>query len=119
MKITAVGDCAIQKNLPRYYDGFDEIKNYICRGDIRFFNLETTVCEDCYPAKYSGGTWLRTEKNVISDLKDFGFNVTTTANNHCMDFAVNGFLQTLENVKSAGFLNSGAGRNLAEASRPS
>lgn len=119
MKITAVGDCAIQKNLPRYYDGFDEIKNYICRGDIRFFNLETTVCEDCYPAKYSGGTWLRTEKNVISDLKDFGFNATTTANNHCMDFAVNGFLQTLENVKSAGFLNSGAGRNLAEASRPS
>lgn len=119
MKITAVGDCAIQKNLPRYYDGFDEIKNYICRGDIRFFNLETTVCEDCYPAKYSGGTWLRTEKNVISDLKDFGFNVTTTANNHCMDFSVNGFLQTLENVKSAGFLNSGAGRNLAEASRPS
>lgn len=119
MKITAVGDCAIQKNLPRYYDGFDEIKNYICRGDIRFFNLETTVCEDCYPAKYSGGTWLRTEKNVISDLKDFGFNVTTIANNHCMDFAVNGFLQTLENVKSAGFLNSGAGRNLAEASRPS
>lgn len=40
MKITAVGDCAIQKNLPRYYDGFDEIKNYICRGDIRFSILK-------------------------------------------------------------------------------
>ena len=45
MKITAVGDCSIQKNLPRYYDGFEKVKNYITRGDVRFFNLETTVCE--------------------------------------------------------------------------
>ena len=118
MRITAVGDCAIQKRLPKYYEGFHEIKEYISRGDVRFFNLETTVCEGCYPAKYSGGTWLRTGKDVISDLKDYGFQVTSPANNHCMDFSMEGFLQTLDHIKSAGFFQSGGGRNLAEAARP-
>lgn len=118
MKITAVGDCAIQKNLPRYYSGFEEVRDYIKRGDVRFFNLETTVCEDCYPAKHSGGTWLRTNKTVLSDMHEFGFCVTTTANNHCMDFSTEGFLQTLDYIKAAGFYQSGGGRNLAEASRP-
>ncbi|MCR4719386.1 MAG: CapA family protein [Firmicutes bacterium] len=118
MKITAVGDCAIQKNLPKYYDGFDKIKKYINRGDVRFFNLETTVCENCYPAKHSGGTWLRTDKSKLWDMHEFGFNVTTPANNHCMDFSMNGFLQTIDNIKDAGFLSSGGGRNLAEATRP-
>ena len=118
MKITAVGDCAVQKNLPKYYDGFDEIKQYIGRGDVRFFNLETTVCEDCYPAKHSGGTWLRTDKSVLDDMLEFGFNVTTPANNHCMDFSMNGFLQTIENIKKTGLKQSGGGRNLAEAAAP-
>ena len=118
MKITAVGDCAVQKNLPKYYDGFLDIKNFINRGDIRFFNLETTVCENCYPAKHSGGTWLRTDKSKLIDLCDFGFNVTTPANNHCMDFSMEGFLQTIDNIKAAGFYSAGGGRSLAEAARP-
>ncbi|MBR4173475.1 MAG: CapA family protein, partial [Clostridia bacterium] len=99
MKITAVGDCAVQKVIPRFYDGFSSVKDYIMQGDIRFFNLETTVCENCYPARHSGGTWLRTEKEVLWGLKEYGFNVTTPANNHCMDYSMDGFLQTLDNIK--------------------
>lgn len=118
MKITAVGDCAVQKVIPRFYDGFENVRDYIMQGDVRFFNLETTVCEDCYPARHSGGTWLRTEKEVLFGLKEYGFNATTPANNHCMDYSMDGFLQTLENIKDAGFYLSGGGRNLAEASRP-
>ena len=118
MKITAVGDCSVQKVIPRFYDGFESVKNYIAQGDVRFFNLETTVCEDCYPARHSGGTWLRTEKEVLFGLREYGFNVTTPANNHCMDYSMDGFLQTLDNIKEAGFYSSGGGRNLAEASRP-
>ena len=118
MKITAVGDCSVQKVIPRFYDGFADVKNYIMQGDIRFFNLETTVCEDCYPARHSGGTWLRTEKEVLFGLREYGFNATTPANNHCMDYSMDGFLQTLDNIKEAGFYQSGGGKNLAEASRP-
>ena len=118
MKITAVGDCSVQKVIPRFYDGFEKVRDYINRGDVRFFNLETTVCENCYPARHSGGTWLRTEKEVLFGLREYGFNATTPANNHCMDYSMDGFLQTLDNIREAGFYQSGGGRNLAEASRP-
>ena len=118
MKITAAGDCAMQKNLPKYYEGFAQIKNYLMQGDVRFFNMETTVCQDCYAATHSGGTWMRTSPDVLEDALEYGFNVTTSANNHCMDYAYDGFLQTLENFKKLRLPQCGGGRNLAEASRP-
>ena len=118
MKITAAGDCAIQKNLPKYYAGFGEVREYIMQGDVRFFNMETTVCEDCYAASHSGGTWMRTSPDVLEDALQYGFNVTTSANNHCMDFAYDGFLQTLDHFKKLRLPQCGGGRNLAEASRP-
>ena len=31
MKFTAVGDILIQRRLPGAYDGFDEIRAYICK----------------------------------------------------------------------------------------
>lgn len=118
MKITAVGDCAIQKNLPKYYEGFDRIRECIMQGDVRFFNMETTVCEDCYAATHSGGTWMRTAPDVAEDVLEYGFNVTTSANNHCMDYAYDGFLQTLDHFKNLRLPQCGGGRNLAEAARP-
>ncbi len=118
MKITAVGDCAIQKCMPKYYQGFEEIRDIIARGDVRFFNLETTVCENCFPGAHSGGTWLRCSKNVLESIRDFGFNATTSANNHCMDFSYDGFLQTLDNIEKEGYAQAGGGRNLAQASAP-
>jgi len=118
MIITAVGDCAVQRNLPKYYDGFHKVRDFIMEGDIRFFNMETTVCENCPGTMHSGGTWLRTSKSVLRDMKEFGFNVTTPANNHCMDYTYDGFLQTIDNMTDEGFFHSGGGRNLSEASKP-
>ena len=43
MKFTAVGDVVCQRRLPRDYEGFAEIRDFIEQGDARFFNLETTV----------------------------------------------------------------------------
>ena len=118
MRITAVGDGAIQKRLPKYYAGFDQVRDYIMQGDVRFFNMETTVCEDCYAATHSGGTWMRTSPDVLEDVLEYGFNVTTSANNHCMDYSYDGFLQTLDNFKKLRLPQCGGGRSLAEASRP-
>ena len=117
MKFTAAGDTAIQRVLTEY-DGIDEVRSFINQGDVRFFNLETTVNKDCYANFFSGGTWLRTDKKVLDSTKLFGFNMTTFANNHCMDYGHEGLLQTLENIEEAGYIQSGCGRNLREASAP-
>ena len=117
MKFTAVGDTAIQRMLTDY-DGIDEIVSYISQGDVRFFNLETTVNKDVFANFFSGGTWLRTDKKVLNSLQKFGFNLTTGANNHCLDFGHEGLLQTIQNIDDEGYVHAGLGRNLKEASMP-
>ena len=117
MRFTAAGDTAIQRVLTEY-DGIDKIRDFINRGDVRFFNLETTVNKDCYANYFSGGTWLRTDTKVLESAKLFNFNMTTVANNHCMDYGHEGLLQTIENVDKMGYVQAGCGRNLREASSP-
>lgn len=114
MRFTAVGDTAIQRVLTEY-NGIDEVRGFINRGDVRFFNLETTVNEDCYAGYFSGGTWLRTDAKVLKSLNLFNFNMTTPANNHCLDYGHEGLLQTIKNIDDAGYVHAGCGRNLREA----
>ncbi|MBR2021609.1 MAG: CapA family protein, partial [Clostridia bacterium] len=117
MRFTAAGDTAIQRVLTEY-DGIDTIRDFINRGDARFFNLETTVNKDCYANCFSGGTWLRTDRKVLESTKLFNFNMTTFANNHCMDYGHEGLLQTVKNIDEAGYVHAGCGKNLREAASP-
>ncbi len=117
MKFTAVGDTVIQRVLTQY-SGIDAVRDYINQGDVRFFNLETTVNKDCYANYFSGGTWLRTDKKTFESLALFNFNMTTAANNHCMDYGHEGLLQTIGHMEDNGYIHAGCGRNLREASSP-
>ena len=117
MKFTAVGDTVIQRVLTEY-SGFDIVRAYINQGDVRFFNLETTVNKDCYANYFSGGTWLRTDRKTFESLKLFNFNMTTAANNHCLDYGHEGLLQTIRHIDDMNYVHAGCGRNLREASTP-
>lgn len=120
MKLTAVGDVLIQRRIPSGYDGFNEIKEFVERGDARFFNLETTLNHEgeCHAAQFSGGTYLRARPDVLEDIKAFGFNMTSFNNNHAMDFSYDGLLKTFDAVNASGLVQSGVGRNLGEAAAP-
>lgn len=117
MKFTAAGDTAIQRVLTEY-DGIDTVREFLAKGDVRFFNIETTVNKDCFANFFSGGTWLRTDRRVLESMKLFDFNMTTSANNHCMDYGHEGLLQTINNIEDMGYVHAGTGRNLREASSP-
>ncbi len=120
MKFTAVGDVLIQRRIPEQYDGFHEIKEFIAKGDARFFNLETTLNYEgeCHASQYSGGTYLRAVPEVLGDVQNFGFNMTTFNNNHAMDFSYDGLLKTFHTINRSGLVQSGVGQNLGEASAP-
>ncbi len=120
MKFTAAGDMIIQQRIYEGYEGFSELAPFIKKGDARFFNLETTLNHEgeAYGGGLSGGTYLRTDPEILDDIKPFGFNMTSFNNNHAMDFEIGGFLATLDAVKKSGLVHSGAGMNLAEASAP-
>ena len=119
MKFTAAGDMLIQRRIPSDYEGFTEIKQYIEKGDARFFNLETTIGEgDFFANQYCGGSYLMAPPAVLDDAKSFGFNMLSFANNHSMDFSHDGLMSTKKAVDEAGFPNAGAGANLDEAAAP-
>ena len=117
MKFCAVGDVIIGRRIHPDFAGFDELAPIINQADARFFNLETTLNYEgeCYASQVSGGTYLRTDPEVLEDVKKFGFNMTSFNNNHAMDFSFEGLLATLDAVNSSGLVHSGVGRNLAEA----
>ncbi|MBQ2889311.1 MAG: CapA family protein [Clostridia bacterium] len=120
MKFTAAGDMIIQKRIYEDYEGFCELAPFIKQGDARFFNLETTLNHEgeASASQFSGGTYIRTNPEVLEDIKPFGFNMTSFNNNHALDFFYDGFMATLDAVNKSGLVHSGAGRNLAEASAP-
>lgn len=120
MKFTAVGDIIIQRRIQEGFEGYEELAPFIRQGDASFFNLETTLNYEgeCFASQFSGGTYIRTNPEVLDDIKKFGFNMTSFNNNHMLDFSYSGLLRTIEEVTKSGLVHSGVGRNLAEASAP-
>lgn len=120
MKFTAAGDAIIQRRIQDGFEGIKEIAPFIQKGDARFFNLETTLHREgeCYASQFSGGTYIRTNPEMLDDLKKFGFNMTSFNNNHAMDFSYEGLLHTLQHLDNSGLVHSGVGRNLDEACAP-
>ena len=80
-------------------------------------NLESSAALTGAPANKSYTFRFRGE--AVGRLKDAGFSYLSLANNHTFDFGAEGFLQTLAALSRWGVATSGAGTDLAEASRPS
>lgn len=120
MKFTAVGDALIQEVYTVDYEGVAPIKEFIAKGDARFFNLETTLNrkEDVHGNQYSGGSYLRAEPEALDTALSYGFNLASFNNNHAMDFGYNGLLSTLDILDASGVPHTGVGRDLPEAARP-
>ena len=88
MKFAAVGDALILRRIPETYPGFEQVRDWICQADAKYFNLETTLHREgeCFAFATNGGSYLRSEPEVLEDCKRYGFNMTSFCNNHTMDF---------------------------------
>lgn len=120
MKFTCAGDALIQKRIPLESDIAKNIKNFVEKGEARFFNLETTLNKEgsCCGNQFSGGTYVRTDKKMLDDLIALGFNMTSFNNNHAFDFNYEGLKETLSALDESGIVHAGVGKNLDEASAP-
>ena len=119
MRCTAAGDAMIFRPLPGDYPGLRELQAFIRQGDFRFVNLETTIHNfENFGAAESGGSWFCAPPVVLDSLREMGFNMLTTANNHAMDYSHAGLLKTLEYIRAAGFQPCGTGKTMGDASAP-
>ncbi len=84
---------------------FEDIKNYISEADIAVGNLETTFAGK--EVGYSNYPTFNTPEQLAYNLKDFGIDVVSTANNHCMDKKFSGLVSTLRYLDDAGISHTG------------
>lgn len=91
------------------------------KADVGFFNCEMTFHEvEGYPAQTGacGDLNLIGDPRIAADLRRAGFNLTTLANNHTLDYGHGGLLATLRHLHDAGIVVAGAGANLGRARAP-
>ncbi|MEL7036292.1 MAG: CapA family protein [Cyanobacteria bacterium J06592_8] len=96
-----------------YDEFFTEIKDIISQGDWSIGNLETTLAGP--ETGYTGYPLFNAPDTLADAIKNAGFNVLTTANNHSLDRREAGLLKTLENVRSRSLEPVGTDASAEEA----
>lgn len=101
--ISAVGDILVHETQlqaqfnkeTKQYDftnNFKYVKPYIKNANLAIANLETVLGG---PEKgYTGYPTFNSPDSIVDALKDTGFNLLTTANNHALDGGSKGFFRT-------------------------
>lgn len=112
--IAAVGDIMIhspqfiaQKTGPGEYDftnNFKYVKPVMMNADLSIANLETTILKS---KPISTFPLFNSPPEILDALKDTGFDIISTINNHTLDMGKKGVISTLEELNSRGFLTIG------------
>lgn len=91
------------------------VKPYLEDADLAFGNLETVTAGE--EEKFTGYPQFNTPVEYLDALKDAGFDVLTTANNHSLDRRFKGVERTIEALEQRGFLHTGTFRTEQESKR--
>src|SRR5262245_3252021 len=121
----AVGDLIISRPLSQYsasLPGFGEALKVLRGTSVTFGNLETTIFD---PRSFPGapfswdGDWTNASvPEVARDLKSMGFSIVGRANNHSLDWGLEGMRETSRWLDDAGIPYAGAGETHRAARAP-
>ena len=101
---------------PEPRNTFSKVASYLDAADLRFGGLEASMSYLGAPA--SGKIVMRHSPEMIQGYLEGGFDALAFASNHCMDYGVEPFVETMELLERNGIAYSGAGRNIQEARTP-
>jgi poly-gamma-glutamate capsule biosynthesis protein CapA/YwtB (metallophosphatase superfamily) len=85
-------------------------------ADVAIVNLETAVGTSGTPAPKQFA--FQAPATLLDALAAAGVDVVTLANNHALDYGVDGLLETIDRAEAAGLEVVGAGRDASEAYAP-
>ena len=95
-----------------FMHNFQDVKKYFAGNDLVIGNLELTFGGPDRP--YSSFPCFNTPDSFLDAVQDAGFNLLTTANNHCMDTGQAGLIRTLDKLDEAGIQHFGTYRSQEE-----
>ena len=94
-----------------YYRMMECAVPYVSAADYAVVNLETTLSGG---PNYSGYPAFNAPDSLAYDLKEAGFDLCLTANNHSMDRGANGLRRTLDVLDEVGLAHVGTSRTQEE-----
>jgi poly-gamma-glutamate capsule biosynthesis protein CapA/YwtB (metallophosphatase superfamily) len=107
-----VGTYAIEERARR---SFVEL---VRASDIAFTNLEVLLNEFRGPPAPGIGIHLSATRRSGRELLAVGFNLVSVANNHALDYGVEGLRRHLDALRALGMPYAGAGESATEAAQP-
>lgn len=111
--LMAAGDILIDREKPDSI--FRHVAETLRSADITFSNCEQMFSDKGNPnaihASYS-------DPANIPALLDAGIDLVSLANNHTLDWGIEGLLDTMSRLEKAGLPYVGVGKNLTQARRP-
>lgn len=121
--VAAVGDLLLHQDVQRaaeaaggYRPLWAPVADRLATADLALGNLETPIAPGCgapgRPFVFNAPA------RLAPDLKDSGFQVLVTANNHAYDQGAAGVAETLDHLAKAGLGALGSGRGRTEAEGP-
>ena len=116
MRITFTGDILCYQSQDRhcrkkdgtydYHPIYEQVKPLFVNSDYVVGSFETT-CSGREAGYTNADTCFNTPDAILTALKDIGFNLLTTANNHCLDRGEAGLRRTIFKIREAGMESTG------------
>ena len=119
ISLVAVGDIMLDRDVKK--EGltkgweyiFAEVAPFIQSADLAFANLESPIGDRGHFINM-----FQAPPEAIHGLTSAGFDVMSLANNHTLDYHIEGMLETMRLLEVNGIDHVGAGRNIKEARAP-
>jgi poly-gamma-glutamate synthesis protein (capsule biosynthesis protein) len=124
--LIAVGDCITSRPLLQLAakdSAFADVLSIIHSGDTTYGNMETSILDmrefPGYPYPGPEDMSLVADPGVAADMKAMGFDLVSRANNHALDWGVEGMRETSRWLNKAGIAWAGVGetQGLARAAQ--
>ncbi len=121
LTLAAVGDCILARRVTEIKDpDFLALVELLHGVDCAWGNSEIVLADPgkLYPSPKGIDPHGIADPWAADELRALGFRLMGTANNHTLDYGYDGLFGSLENLDRVGIAHSGAGADLALASRP-
>ncbi|HWG72093.1 MAG TPA: CapA family protein [Steroidobacteraceae bacterium] len=123
--VAAVGDLILSRPLSQYagrLPAFKAVLDLLHADDVLYGNLETTIFDarSFSGAPYSwDGDWTNASVPAVAqDLHAMGFGLLSRANNHSLDWGLEGMRETSRLLDAAGLVHAGVGEDRGRARAP-
>lgn len=122
ISFVAAGDVLLDRGIARKIKAngmdwpFAKVARTIREADLAFCNLECPLSAD--GRKVNKPICFKAPPGNLKCVKDAGFDIVSTANNHSLDCGRTGLMETMRLLDVSRIAHAGSGTNLAEASAP-